>query len=281
MTTIKILNETYDIKEETIFATQSQIADIFGVSQNTVSEHIKNIFTTEELIETETYRIFRNVSNQPIKHYSFDMIIAVGYRVNSVKATRFRIEATKILKEYLLQGRISQPFPTLLNIKPFKIRFGNDTILLAEIKDDNTQEYQIFFNINSICRNLKINSQTQRNRVKSDEILSKEVRTIRGTGNQPSLFIPIHYLDYFLDNIGVLRNINRKKVDKLITFYRNNCYNFLRQELYTNSSKIQNIEANSHLKLSLHKSEDQTPSLLNSRCNKKACPLHRVVSPTG
>ena len=106
MKNITILNNEYKLQNETIFANAKEIADIFGIAPNTVSEHIKNIFNSCELLEEETCRIFRNVSNQPVNHYSLDMIIAVGYRVSSPKATKFRIEATKVLKEYLSKGEV-------------------------------------------------------------------------------------------------------------------------------------------------------------------------------
>lgn len=89
---------------ETMWANQSQIAEIFDTSISNISEHISNIYKDNELLEKDTFREFRNVSNQPIKHYNLDMIIAVGYRVNSAKATQFRIWATKILKEYIVKG---------------------------------------------------------------------------------------------------------------------------------------------------------------------------------
>lgn len=93
-----------DKKNETIWATQEQIAKIFDKSSKTISEHILNIYKEGELKEGETFRNFRNTSNQPLKHYNLDMIIAVGYRTNSQQATKFRIWATKILREYLIKG---------------------------------------------------------------------------------------------------------------------------------------------------------------------------------
>jgi len=90
---------------ETIWANQSQIAEIFDCSRSNVAEHIQNIIKSGELSEKDTCRNFRQAStNQPILHYNLDMIIAVGYRINSVRATQFRIWATKILKEYIVKG---------------------------------------------------------------------------------------------------------------------------------------------------------------------------------
>ncbi len=100
-----------DIEKDTIWATQAQISDLFEISVPTVNEHLKNIFMTDELDEISTIRKFRIVQNESgrkvkrdTKFYNLDAIIAVGYRVNSKKATQFRIWATGVLKEYLKQG---------------------------------------------------------------------------------------------------------------------------------------------------------------------------------
>lgn len=89
---------------ETMWATQEQIANIFDCTIANVSLHIINIYKTSELNEKDTFKFFLNVSNQPVKHYNLDVIIAVGYKVNSVKGTQFRIWANKILKEYIVKG---------------------------------------------------------------------------------------------------------------------------------------------------------------------------------
>ena len=95
-----------DFKHENIWATQVQIARAFGVDVRTVNEHIKNIYKTEELQEKATIRNFRIVQNEggrqvkrEVNHYNLDMIISVGYRVNSTKATKFRQWASNVLKE--------------------------------------------------------------------------------------------------------------------------------------------------------------------------------------
>ncbi|MCB1976261.1 MAG: virulence RhuM family protein [Nitrosomonas sp.] len=97
--------------EETVWASQQGMADIFDIESNTVTYHLKNIFDTNELSEYSTTRKFRvvqregnrNVSRE-IDFYNLDAIISVGYRVNSYKATQFRKWATSVLKEYLVKG---------------------------------------------------------------------------------------------------------------------------------------------------------------------------------
>lgn len=99
-----------DEANETLWLNQKQIAEIFGVSVPTINEHIKNILNDNEL-DNSTIRNFLIVQNEgkrevrrEIAHCNLDMIIAVGYRVNSYKATKFRQWATKTLKEFLIKG---------------------------------------------------------------------------------------------------------------------------------------------------------------------------------
>ena len=88
-----------------IWLTQNLIAELFGVARSTITEHINNILNSGELDENNTVgKIDVDNSKKPVKIYNLDMIIAVGYRVNSKKATNFRIWATKILKEYMIKG---------------------------------------------------------------------------------------------------------------------------------------------------------------------------------
>jgi len=93
---------------ETMWATQEQIAEIFNTTKQNISLHIQNIFKDEELSENSVVKFFLTTAsdgkNYQIKHYNLDVIISVGYRVNSARATQFRIWATKILKEYIIKG---------------------------------------------------------------------------------------------------------------------------------------------------------------------------------
>ncbi len=115
-----------DIKKETIWASQNQIAEIFGVNVRTINEHIKNIYKTKELEEKATIRIFRIVQKEGSRsveratnHYNLDMIIAIGYRVNSKNATQFRIWATKILKQFITKGFLVNKKQVQNNYKEF------------------------------------------------------------------------------------------------------------------------------------------------------------------
>ena len=108
-------NETVRLEtryaHESIWLTQLKIAELFGVQKAAISKHLKNIYSTGELRHEATVSKMETVQNEggrtvvrEQEFYNLDVIIAVGYRVNSVMATQFRIWATQILKTYLLKG---------------------------------------------------------------------------------------------------------------------------------------------------------------------------------
>ncbi|PKD21641.1 cytochrome C biogenesis protein CycH [Salegentibacter salinarum] len=97
--------------EETVWLTQAQIISLFESSKANISEHIKHIFTSGELDDNSTVRKFRTVQREGKRevsrdrmHYNLDVVISVGYRVNSKRGILFRQWANKVLKEFLLQG---------------------------------------------------------------------------------------------------------------------------------------------------------------------------------
>ena len=99
------------VENETVWLTQKSMGELFGVVKSTISEHLSNVFETNELKKEATVRNFRTVQKEgerqvkrELEYYNLDAIISVGYRVNSTKATQFRIWATKTLKEYIIKG---------------------------------------------------------------------------------------------------------------------------------------------------------------------------------
>ena len=100
-----------DFDRGTLWGSQKQIAELFDIDVRTVNEHLKNIYKTGELEEESTIRKFRIVQKEgkrevkrDVNFYNLDAIISTGYRVNSKNATLFRIWATKVLKQHLLEG---------------------------------------------------------------------------------------------------------------------------------------------------------------------------------
>ena len=96
------------LKDETVWLTQQQIADLFGVQIPAISKHLANIFREGELDKDSVISILENTATDGKKYrtmfYNLDAILSVGYRVNSHNATLFRKWATSVLKEYILRG---------------------------------------------------------------------------------------------------------------------------------------------------------------------------------
>jgi len=99
------------MNDDTIWLTQKQLSELFEKDVRTINDHIKTIYKDEELYEDSTIRKFRIVQQEgkrevarDVLHYNLDIVISVGYKVNSKKATRFRQWATKILKGYISNG---------------------------------------------------------------------------------------------------------------------------------------------------------------------------------
>lgn len=99
------------LDEDTVWLTQAQMVELFGSSKANISEHITSVYKTQELESKSTVRRIRTVQKEGsrnvsrnIEFYNLDMIIAIGYRVNSKRGTQFRIWANSVLKNYLVKG---------------------------------------------------------------------------------------------------------------------------------------------------------------------------------
>lgn len=99
------------LENEAVWLTQMQMAELFHRERTVITRHIGNIFKEKELDELCNVHFlhFAN-SDKPVKAYSLDVIISVGYRVKSIRGTQFRIWANRVLKEYLLKGYVLNPY---------------------------------------------------------------------------------------------------------------------------------------------------------------------------
>jgi len=145
------INVNAILKDETIWLTQKGMSELFDVGIPAISKHINNIFETEELqenmvvskmeITTEHGAISDKTQTKLTNFYNLDMIIAVGYRVNSKAATKFRQWATDVLKEYIIKG-YKLDKERLKNGPKFGKDYFRD--LLTEIKEIRTSEYRVY-----------------------------------------------------------------------------------------------------------------------------------------
>lgn len=140
--------------DETFWMTQKAIAQLFNVDVTTINYHIKEIFETEELLESSTIGIFPIVQTEGtrqikrnIRHYNLDMVISVGYRVNSKRATQFRQWATATLREYIIKGFAIND-DMLKNGKAFGQDYFDE--LLERIKEIRASERRFYQKITDI-----------------------------------------------------------------------------------------------------------------------------------
>ena len=145
------------LSNETIWLTQERIAQLFGVQRPAITKHLKNIFEGGELQEEVVCSILEHTTShgamadktqtKPVKYYSLDAVISVGYRVNSAQATQFRIWATALIKDYIIKG-FAMDDDRLKNGR----FFGKDYFkeLLERVRSIRTSERRIYQQITDI-----------------------------------------------------------------------------------------------------------------------------------
>ena len=147
-----------DHKNQTIWLTQGQIAELFAIKSNTVTEHLKGIYSDKELDELSTTRNYRVVRQEgsreverEINHYNLKAILAVGYRVRSDRGTQFRRWATDHLNEYLVKGFV-------MNDKRLKEPGGWDYFdeLLERIKDIRASEKRFYQKVRDLVKETSV-----------------------------------------------------------------------------------------------------------------------------
>ena len=143
------------LQDESVWLTQKAISLLFDVTKSTISEHLTNIYNSNELIESATVRKIRTVQiegtrevNRDLEYYNLDAIISVGYRVNSAKATQFRIWATQALKEYIIKGFVLDDN----RLKQGQTVFGKDYFkeLLQRVRSIRASERRIYQQVTDI-----------------------------------------------------------------------------------------------------------------------------------
>ena len=159
---------------ETFWLSQKRMAELFGCSTDNISLHIKNIFKDKELdpnsVAEEISATAADGKNYKIKFYNLDAIIAVGYRVNSINATQFRIWATKTLREFIIKGFVLDDE----RLKQGK-RFGKDYFdeLLVRIREIRASERRFYLKITDIYEQCSIDYN------KDAEITQKFFKTVQ------------------------------------------------------------------------------------------------------
>ena len=149
------------IQDETIWLPQKKIAQLFDVDRTVITKHLKNIFVSLELDENSVCAKFAHTANDgknyKTKFYNLDAILSVGYRVNSARATQFRIWASQVLKEFIIKG-YTMDVERLKNPQPL---FGKDYFdeQLEKIRDIRSSERRIYQKITDIYSECSIDYQ--------------------------------------------------------------------------------------------------------------------------
>ncbi|MCD8210317.1 MAG: virulence RhuM family protein, partial [Prevotella sp.] len=152
------------VKDESIWLTQKAMGELFGVQTPAINKHLKNIFEEGELdekvvvskmeITTQHGAIADKTQTKEVQYYNLDAIISVGYRVNSRRATRFRIWATGVLKEYMTKGFVLDD----KRLKQGRVAFGKDYFreLLERVRSIRASERRIYQQITDIFQECAI-----------------------------------------------------------------------------------------------------------------------------
>ena len=150
-----------NMKDETVWLTQDQMAKLFGKAKSTINEHIKNIYKEEECLQEQTMTKFGNseFSGKPTYYYNLDVIISVGYRVKSQNGIIFRKWASKILKDYMLQGyAVNQKRLEYLEKTVKLIDIANRTLLKP--KGNNSQKRIKYEDCLDVINKLRFNQES-------------------------------------------------------------------------------------------------------------------------
>jgi len=211
------------LENETIWITQKQMCDLFGRDKSVISRHIRNIFKSEELDKDSVVAKIATTASDgktyQVEYYNLDMIISVGYRVNSKKATKFRQWATKILKDYILKGYALNQEKLKENFEEFKKEID---LLQKAIKNQNLTEIEAKGFLDIITKYSKswiLLNQFDENRLTLPE-------------GQKAQFI----LDYdeSKEEIAKLKNelINKKEATELFGMERENSFEGIIRNIY-------------------------------------------------
>lgn len=195
------------VQNDSIWVTQKAMADLFGCSSDNISLHLKNIYTEGELDKkstTEEISVVQKEGNRHVRRnlefYNLDAIISVGYRVNSRKATKFRIWATGILKEYMIKGFVLDD----VRLKQGEKVFGRDYFreLLERVRSIRASERRIWQQITDIFAECSIDYD------KDSEITREFYATVQNKFHyaimgQTAAEIVYTHADHKKDNMGL------------------------------------------------------------------------------
>ncbi|SDB13956.1 Uncharacterized conserved protein [Agrobacterium fabrum] len=208
-----------DLEQETVWATQEQMAELFGVSKKTVSEHLVNLFKTSEIDEDSVVRKFQTTASDGksynVKHYSLDAILAVGFKVNGSKAIAFRKWASTVLKGYIQDGyalngkRLNSDPAALLNLaREVRAIRTSEMNLYTQVRETFAQCSIDYDKDDPAARKFFADSQNVFHFAAS-ELTASQILLIRADASKP--------------NMGLVGLGNQKPTAKDVTVAKNYC----------------------------------------------------------
>ena len=193
----------------TVWLSQKMIAKLFDVDRTVITKHLKNIFESEELNEkSNVQKMHFSHSDKPIKFYNLDVIISVGYRVNSKRATQFRIWATNVIKQFALKGYVIDK-KRLENGSFLNENYFDE--LLAEIREIRLSERNFYQKITDIyTTSLDYNKDS-----KSTKDFFKKVQNKLHFSGFPLYPACTTTRLFIIDCVNIIRILNKMKIIKI------------------------------------------------------------------
>ena len=230
------------VEDENIWVTQAGMTEIFDVSKSTISEHLTNIFKEGELVENSVVRKIRTTASDGkpynVSHYNLDAIISVGYRVNSYRATQFRIWATSTLKEYLIKGFAMDDE----RLKQGKTLFGKDYFdeLLERIRQIRASEKRLYLKVTGIYEECSYDYD-RNSPITSNFYANVQNKLLFAVSGQTAAEIKKLRADYNLPNMGLTTWENQNKGGKVTKKDIETAKNYLTEDEIDKLNRLVNM----------------------------------------
>lgn len=255
------------VENETVWATQESMSEIFDIDRSGIGKHLNNIFSSGELNEnSNVQKLHIANSAKKVNFYSLDAIISVGYRVNSYKATQFRIWATSVLKEYLIKGFVLDDE----RLKQGKTLFGKDYFdeLLERIREIRASERRFYQKVTDIYQQCSYDYDKNAPITKNFFAHSQDKLEYAIT-HMTSAEIKKQRANHNLPNMGLLSWSNQKKGGKITKKDVIVAKNYLTEDELKNLNRLVNMFldyaenlASKHIKMEMKGWHDRLDSFL-------------------
>ncbi len=206
------------LNDETIWLSQKQMAELFGVQRPAITKHLNNIYESGELDEISTSSILEHMGATgqvyKTKYYNLDAIISVGYRVNSAQATQFRIWATQLIKEYIIKG-FAMDDDRLKNGRYFGKEYFTE--LLERVRSIRASEWRIYQQITDIFAECSIDYDPKSETTQQfyAHVQDKFHYAITGQTASEKIYYSVRFTNSYFDSRAFIDNENDRHIKLL------------------------------------------------------------------